>query len=151
DIALNPTGNDHVVSVGADGWFRLWDIRQGEEVAHTNGQSNGIRACAFTPDGKAVLGASLGNNFLVWDGMTDIPPQSLGGHLFGLTACAISPDGSLAITASDDKTIRVWDMHDEHDRHLKFTLGIAADIIRSCAVSADGTFCASGTAGGWIE
>ena len=64
---------------------------------------------AFSPDGKAVVTASLDNTARIWDALTGRSLHTLEGHQYPVWHAAFSPDGKAVVTASNDYTARIWD------------------------------------------
>jgi len=100
----------HVVTAGADGRARIWDVVTGQPVRTLTGHTGTVRAAAWSPDGRRVVTAGADGTAWVWDvetGQPLVPPYR--GHTSDVTACAWSPDGSSIATASFDETAQVWD------------------------------------------
>ena len=62
---FSPNGR-YILSSGADGTARLWNVQTGEEVRRFIGHSNQVREVAFSPDGKYILTASHDNTARLW-------------------------------------------------------------------------------------
>ena len=67
-----------------------------------------MNACAWAPDGSALVTASADTTARVWRVGDWSCLRTLTGHTNELSACAWAPDGSALVTASDDGTARVW-------------------------------------------
>ena len=70
--------------------------------------TSGLRAAAFSPDGKTILTGYQNNEARLWDAAT----AQLIGHLEhqgSVMAVAFSPDGKTLLTGSLDGTVRLWD------------------------------------------
>jgi WD40 repeat protein len=111
------------------GEVKLWDLAVGELRAelHDTAQpafSGGVRALAFSPDGR-TLAVSHGERTLLWEVRTRqaraslLPPAAPGGlRPYAVTAAAFSPDGralALAYGFNDRGTAReggveLWDL-----------------------------------------
>ncbi len=111
-LAFHPNGRllavggiDHLATSGADGVVVLWDIEDRKVVTSRRG---GASAVAFSPDGKRLAVASLGQAARIWD-VDGGQAVDLIGHLDAVTCLAFSPDGRILATGSDDRTVRLWD------------------------------------------
>ena len=56
----------YVLTSGADGTARLWDVATGTEVRRFTGHTNMVRDVAFSPDGKYILTASHDTTARLW-------------------------------------------------------------------------------------
>ena len=71
----------------------------------------GVRAVAFSPDGKRVAAACDNGFVLVRDAETGKAIVTLGRRQDGpLTAVAFSPDGKLLAAGGADKSVSLWDV-----------------------------------------
>jgi WD40 repeat protein len=67
-LAFSPDG-ERLLSAGADGAGRVWDLASGEEVLTLEGHSGSVEAAAFGPDGTIATGGSDGT-LRLWDAAT---------------------------------------------------------------------------------
>ena len=99
-----------IVSGSLDRTVRLWDAGSGQPIGQPLlGHTDGVRAVAFSPDGKRIVSGSLDRTVRVWDAVTG---QALGQPVTGQTdavfSVAFSPDGARIVSASADGTLRLW-------------------------------------------
>src|SRR5207253_375666 len=55
-VAFNKDGT-RLATAGADGLVKVWDVNTGKELAFYGGHTDGVRAVAFSPDGKQIASA----------------------------------------------------------------------------------------------
>ena len=72
------------------------------------GHTRMVRACAWAPDGSALVTMSHDYTARVWSAGDWSCLATLTGHTGYVVACAWAPDGSTLVTASWDRTARVW-------------------------------------------
>ena len=87
----------------------MWDAAAGRERATLGGHTEGVFACAVSPDGSLIVSASEDKTLKVWDAATGRERATLKGHTELVKACAVSPDGSFIVSASEDRILKVWD------------------------------------------
>jgi RNA polymerase sigma factor (sigma-70 family) len=127
---------------GADGQgVTLWDVATGK-FRHDFGQTYGVDALAFSPDGKwLVSGAGYTDTIArVWDPVTGKETGQLRGHADGIEVAAYAPDGKLVATGSQDGTVRLWDGAGREVRRLEAKDGM----VYALAFSPDGRTVAAG-------
>ena len=104
------------------------------------GHTDGVRAVAFSPDGKILATGSYDSTIILWDansGQMLLPP--LKGHDRELYRVAFSPDGKILASASGDRTVRLWEVK---TGHLIGTLS-HDDEVYSVAIEKNGKILAS--------
>ena len=106
-VAVSP-GGEFVVSGGADGAVRVWDLATGAQLRALEGHSGAVWAVALTPDGQVVSGGVDGA-VRVWDLATGAQLRALEGHSGAVWAVALTPDGQV-VSGGVDGAVRVWDL-----------------------------------------
>lgn len=119
-IAYSPDGKT-IVSGGADGTVRLWDVATGKQKANLPHESwinflfpwlnPSVNSVAYSPDGKTVAAIGMDGKLRLWDTQTTQLKAILIGHTGSVNAVVYSPDGKVIATAGDrtDDTVRLWD------------------------------------------
>lgn len=115
-LEFAPSGNDRLVSGGADNTLMVWDVagESGSAIVPLRGHSRQITTCAFSTDGLQVLSGSEDRKWGLWDvagfqEVNQLRSTSLRGHENGILAAHFAPNGDGIVTASLDRTARVWD------------------------------------------
>jgi WD40 repeat protein len=98
-----------ILAVRAQDGVRLWDLAAGIELIPLS-VANGVRACAFSPDGQSFAAASRAHTIWLWPGSLQSNPIALAGHTDSVWGCAFSPDGKYLASVSTDHTLKIWDV-----------------------------------------
>ena len=77
-------------------------------VGECTGHTEAVLACAWAPDGSALVTTSADSAARVWSAGDWSCLATLTGHTAALVACVWAPDGSVLVTTSWDSTARVW-------------------------------------------
>jgi serine/threonine protein kinase len=98
-------------SVRKTGSVRLWNLNAGREAATLRAEAsvfNGIRALAFSPDGRLLVGGSEDGSIAIWDTTDGRLYHTLYGHSGEVHSLLFSPDGRRIASGSYDKSIKLW-------------------------------------------
>ena len=70
----------------------------------------GIETLAFSPDGKTIASAHIGNVIRLWSAETNEQRFSLKGHKEAIYTFTFSPDSKILASGSADNNIMLWDV-----------------------------------------
>jgi WD40 repeat protein len=158
DGLVIPMDRTVVATASLDGTARLWDAGACQEIgslaADESGKAHrqGVRAIAFSRDGRRIVTGSYDNTARIWEAATRKPIAVLAGeadsakpkaawtgHTADIFSVAFSPvDDDMVATGSYDTTARLWDISDPATVTSRPLLGHAKEVY-SVAFSADGT------------
>jgi Tol biopolymer transport system component len=108
---LSPDGRWLAVS-GGQNTLRIYDTATWNEKSRLN-VSIGVRALAFSPDGKTLASASETNNepvLKLWDVDTGRERLSLSGLNELVFHLRFAPDGKTLLASCGDGRVLVWDV-----------------------------------------
>jgi WD40 repeat protein len=109
-LAFHPTEDRTLVTGGADGVIRIWDVgaklTQKHEVKFKHGAVNAV---AFSASGKTLAAAFGDGTAHTWGfGAKFVDKAMLEGHKGSATSIAFAPDGTFIATGGVDWTVRLW-------------------------------------------
>ena len=99
------------------------------------GHIGDVRACAFAPDGLALVSGSEDRTLRLWDVHSGVCRGTLLGHTDEVNGCAFSPDGQTIVSASGDMSLKIWDAD---SGECRTTLAGHSNGVLACAFSPDG-------------
>jgi WD40 repeat protein len=140
-----------VASLATWGGVQLWDVATGKE-RDTFGRNEVFGdSFAFSPNGKILAVATLGEAGRPRTELWDIDTKKrrlLIGHSGIINNIAFSPDGKLLASASDDSTTKLWDV--ATGKNLATLMQSPMQFVGSVAFSPNGKTLVSGGRDGWI-
>ncbi len=116
-VSISPAG-DRIVSGSWDRTVRLWNARNGKEIACLRGPVKMVDSVAFSPGGERIAVALDDKTIRIWDASSGQELACLRGHENGIRTVLFSPDGKWIASAGGesrdwadvvDYSIRLWD------------------------------------------
>ena len=106
-----------LAAVEYNGTIRIWDVSDGREKFHLEGNTGQTRSIAFNRNGTVLASGGDDKTAQLWDLTDGELLQTLGGHNREVTCVAFSPDDQRLVTTSGDFRIvssqpgevKLWD------------------------------------------
>jgi WD40 repeat protein len=118
-VAFSAAG-DRIVSGSWDNTARVWNARDGRELAWLRGHKGAVSGVAFSPGGARIVSGSWDQTIRIWDVSSGRELACLVGHDDAIRTVSFSPDGKKIASAGgtppkwgdgvNDYSIRVWDV-----------------------------------------
>jgi WD40 repeat protein len=83
-------------------------VASGRQRASLSWHSQGIRAVAFTRDGRTLASGGEDRMVRLWQVATGQGLLTLRGHTQPVNGLAFAPDGKLLASAGHDGTVKLW-------------------------------------------
>ena len=142
--SFSPDGKQVVSGGNVKNSLKLWDMETGRDLKSFTGDSDGIYAVAFSPDGRHVLSGNANHSMKLWDAtvLKEIRAFTVNTKDDLIAAVAFSPDGRYALSGASDRVLRLWDIATGSE--LRTFTGHAG-WVSSAVFSPDGRYALSGS------
>jgi WD40 repeat protein len=145
DLAYS--GDGKLLALAGYREVRLMDAATKQQLAVLSGHASGVRAVAFSRDGRLLAAAgglpARSGEVRIWDVAERRLLHTLKGHSDCIYGVAFSPDGKTVATASYDKLVKLWDLATEKEIR---TYKDHIDAVYAVAFTPDGQRLISGAA-----
>jgi WD40 repeat protein len=145
DLAYS--GDGKLLALAGYREVRLMDASTKQQVAILGGHASGVRAVAFSRDGRLLAAAgglpARSGEVRIWDVADRKLLHILKGDSDCIYGVAFSPDGKTIATASYDKLVKLWDVATEKEIR---TYQDHIDAVYAVAFTPDGQRLISGAA-----
>jgi WD40 repeat protein/tRNA A-37 threonylcarbamoyl transferase component Bud32 len=134
-----------LLSAGADGTARIWDVATGRLIKALDHHGTDVNAAVFSTDESRVATGSDDGLVRLWDAASGVVIREFTpAHTDEVSCLAFTPDGRRLVSGGKDHRLAVWDVATGHalarfDPH--------SDWILSLAMARDGNFAVVGTGG----
>ena len=109
-VAYHPDDDNIVMLRNDNGRIDILDITDWSNPFKKLEIQGGIRAVAFSPDGKRIVSGGFDGKVRFWDAEFGTPVgQPLEGHKGVVSSVAFSPDGKRIASGDEDGVVRLWD------------------------------------------
>lgn len=136
-----------LISGGADGNLRIWDIASGQSQRLIRVYETGIRSLAISPDGTTLVAGSGDRVASVWEVETGAEIRRWEAHDSAVNAIVFAPEGTSFMTAGEDGVTKRWKT-DNGD--LLITCDAHREPIHALAIAPDGQTVATGSKDGQL-
>lgn len=99
-----------LVSAGAGGEVRVWDIRKRDMVSHLKEHSMAVTGLALFKDDLHVISCSRDRSILCWDLRNERRISSHIQRMGGINTVALSANQKVVLSAGQEKRISYWDL-----------------------------------------
>lgn len=99
-----------LVSAGADGHIRFWDVAAGEVRRTLTGHTNAIYVAVFSPDEKLLASSSRDLTARIWDVAAGRELHRLTGYRCSVKSVAFSPGGDMVAVVGNDGMLKLYEV-----------------------------------------
>jgi WD40 repeat protein len=114
------------------------------------GHQGGVRSCAISNDGRALVSASADATVRLWDTLSGAELATFVGHEGAVTSCAISSDKTMLVSGSEDTHLKIWKAADDGGgEHI--TLSGHKGVVWDCDITPDKRLVVSASEDGTLK
>jgi WD40 repeat protein len=106
-----------LVTAGADGKIRIWNVATGQVERTLSGHTNSLYKADFSPNEKLLASSSRDRTARIWDFATGRELYKLTGFRCSVKSVAFSPNGKTLAVVGNDGMLKLWDV--ETGKELK--------------------------------
>lgn len=99
-----------LVSAGADGIIRIWNVETGQVTRTLTRHTNVIYKANFSPNEKLIASSSRDTTVRIWDFATGREVHKLIEHKCSVKSVAFSPNGKMIAAVGNDGMLKIWDV-----------------------------------------
>ncbi|MFN2391187.1 MAG: WD40 repeat domain-containing protein, partial [Pyrinomonadaceae bacterium] len=106
-----------LVTAGADGKIRIWNVATGQVERTLSGHTNSLYKAEFSPNEKLIASSSRDRTARIWDFATGRELYKLTGFRCSVKSVAFSPNGKTLAVVGNDGMLKLWNV--ETGKELK--------------------------------
>jgi len=99
-----------LVSAGADGNIRFWNVATGQIERTLTGHTNALYKAVYSPNEKLIASSSRDTTARIWDVATGRELHKLTGLKCSVKSVAFSQDGETLAVVGNDGMLKIWDV-----------------------------------------
>jgi WD40 repeat protein len=99
-----------LVSAGADGNIKFWDMATGQVQRTLTGHTNAIYKAVFSPNEKLLASSSRDTTVRIWDVATGREFHKLTGYRCSVKEVVFSPNGKMVASVGNDGMLKLWEV-----------------------------------------
>jgi WD40 repeat protein len=99
-----------LVTAGADGNIRIWNVATGQVERTLSGHTNSLYKAVFSTDEKLIASSSRDQTARIWDVATGRELYKLTGFRCSVKSVAFSPDGKTLAVVGNDGMLKLWNV-----------------------------------------